>query len=125
MARRDNVRLADRLPEHYQYQDDGCEVSPSCLRCPLPKCKYDDPGWLKRRARRQRDERIFRLWHDDHVSIEELAQRFGLSPRSVFRVLQAARPTAAEGQTGDDQTALRAARGPSRLRPPGSRMEVA
>ncbi len=23
--------------------DDGCEYSPTCLRCPLPLCKYDDP----------------------------------------------------------------------------------
>ena len=36
------------------YQDDGCEVSTSCLSCPLPECKHDNPGayyrhttWLK------------------------------------------------------------------------------
>ena len=23
--------------------DDGCEYSSSCLQCPLPACKYDDP----------------------------------------------------------------------------------
>jgi hypothetical protein len=23
--------------------DKGCEVSPSCLRCPLPQCVYDEP----------------------------------------------------------------------------------
>jgi hypothetical protein len=25
------------------YQDNGCSVAPSCLRCPLPRCKYDRP----------------------------------------------------------------------------------
>ena len=24
--------------------DRGCELSLSCLRCPLPVCKYDQPG---------------------------------------------------------------------------------
>jgi len=28
--------------ENY-FVDDGCEYSPSCLQCPLPVCKYDDP----------------------------------------------------------------------------------
>ena len=27
----------------YSAVDDGCEYSPSCLQCPLPVCKYDDP----------------------------------------------------------------------------------
>jgi len=31
------------LPEHSDYEDTGCELSPSCLRCPLAICKYDDP----------------------------------------------------------------------------------
>jgi hypothetical protein len=43
------------FPTHSHYVDDGCEVSPSCLSCPLPLCKYDDPGgyqnWLGRRRR--------------------------------------------------------------------------
>lgn len=94
MARRDQVLLADVLPEHYQYRDEGCEVSPSCLNCPLPKCKHDEPGWLKRCSREQRDERILQLWREEGVSTSELARRFSLSTRSVFRILQEARPPA-------------------------------
>jgi len=30
-------------PENYFVADDGCQYSPTCLRCPLPTCKYDDP----------------------------------------------------------------------------------
>lgn len=38
------IRMRRRgLPEHTNYQDTGCEVSPSCLRCPLAICKYDAP----------------------------------------------------------------------------------
>ena len=28
--------------------DRGCELSRSCLRCPLPICKYDQPDWKRR-----------------------------------------------------------------------------
>ena len=31
----------DSLPEHARYKDTGCELSPSCLRCPLVRCQYD------------------------------------------------------------------------------------
>ena len=40
--------LLDAIPEFYHYEDTGCEVSPSCLNCPLPQCKYDDPDGSKR-----------------------------------------------------------------------------
>ncbi len=40
--------MADQSPEYYHYEDTGCEVSPSCLNCPLPQCKYDDPVWFQR-----------------------------------------------------------------------------
>ena len=38
----------DTVPEFYHYEDTGCEVSRSCLNCPLPRCKYDDPIWFQR-----------------------------------------------------------------------------
>ena len=41
MTSRKGVPTMDMLPEHFPYRDDGCDVSPSCLRCPLPRCKYD------------------------------------------------------------------------------------
>ena len=48
---------ADALPERYPYRDEGCEVSPSCLRCPLAQCKYDDPDWFQRQKRDEREQR--------------------------------------------------------------------
>jgi len=27
--------------ERGRYKDDGCEYAPSCLDCPLPKCRHD------------------------------------------------------------------------------------
>ncbi len=34
----------DALPEHTRYNDNGCDLYPSCLRCPLPRCRYEEPG---------------------------------------------------------------------------------
>lgn len=88
----------DALPERFQYQDDGCEVSPSCLRCPLPRCKYDDPGWLNRLAREQRDRRILRVWLEGGTPVDGLARRFGVSERTVFRILATVRRKVESGQ---------------------------
>ena len=29
------------LPEHATYKDEGCELAPSCLRCPFARCQHD------------------------------------------------------------------------------------
>ena len=36
MSPRKNEPIIDALPEHYPYRDNGCNVSASCLNCPLP-----------------------------------------------------------------------------------------
>ena len=33
-------------------QDTGCEVSPTCLGCPLSQCKDDDREWYRRWRKR-------------------------------------------------------------------------
>ena len=91
MQRKSRVLLLDILPEHYLFKDDGCEVSPSCLRCPLPRCKYDDPGWYQREVRDQRDQKIHRAKQAEGLSVPQLAHRFGVSQRTVFRALQRGR----------------------------------
>jgi hypothetical protein len=90
---------ADTLPENMRYADDGCEESPSCLNCPLPVCKYDDPGWLKREDRRVRDDEIFRL-RKQGVPVPELSRQFRVSTRTVHRVIQ--RGGAPESDAADD-----------------------
>lgn len=76
------------LPENYPYPDDGCELSPSCLRCPLPQCKYDDPGYSRRGQRRERDTLVMAALSNDGLSVPQAATRFSLSPRTVFRIIQ-------------------------------------
>jgi hypothetical protein len=83
-------RIEDPLPEHAQYQDSGCEVSPTCLSCPLPVCRYELPGGLASVQRRPRNSEVVAL-HGSGVSVERLSEQFGLSRRSIFRILAAAR----------------------------------
>ena len=85
--------VPDVIPEHYPYQDTGCDVSPSCLHCPLPQCKYDDPGWLRREQQQQRDQQVLAALQGHRLSVPEAATRFDLSQRTVFRILKRAGPT--------------------------------
>ncbi|MDA1279649.1 MAG: helix-turn-helix domain containing protein [Chloroflexi bacterium] len=78
---------SDTLPENTRYKDDGCDVSDTCLNCPLPLCKYDDPGWLQRESRRTRDDEIFQL-REERVPVAEISRRFGISTRTVHRIVQ-------------------------------------
>mgnify|MGYP001246696165 FL=1 len=78
---------SDTLPENTRYKDDGCDASLTCLECPLSLCKYDDPGWLQRENRRTRDDQIFRL-RSEQVAVTEISKRFGISTRTVHRIVQ-------------------------------------
>jgi hypothetical protein len=80
----------DILPERY-YKDEGCELSPSCLRCPLPYCKHDVPHWFQRAAREERDTRVLCQYQETKLSVARLAVHFDISPRTVFRILHRVR----------------------------------
>ena len=68
-------------------KDTGCDYSPSCLRCPLPACRYDAsaPPMIVRRSRERAGEAA-RL-HGEGRSVNEIAASLGISRRSVFRLL--------------------------------------
>ncbi len=87
------TRDRETLPEHTQYQDEGCDISPSCLRCPLPQCRYDDPGWLRRETKSRRDREVLQLHEAEGLGPTDLARRFDLSRRTIHRILR---------QYGDD-----------------------
>lgn len=76
----------DALPEHIDYRDGGCQFASSCLRCPLERCRYDTPGGARTLLQTPRD-RALRRRRDEGARIETLAAEFGLSRRSVFRIL--------------------------------------
>ena len=84
---RRNEPTLDRLPEFTSYGDVGCDIHPSCLTCPLPQCRYDDPGWLQREEREQRDVAVLQARLMESLPVADLANRFGVSTRTVHRIL--------------------------------------
>ena len=66
-------------------KDDGCEVSPSCLRCPLAACKYDDPLAYQRTVREARQAPTLLLLRRG-VTVSEVSRRTGYSERTVHRL---------------------------------------
>lgn len=80
----------DALPENTNYADTGCDLYPSCLRCPLARCRYEDPGGARALLRPSRDASIRRLSHQHGMSVPQVAAALGVSRRTVFRVLNAA-----------------------------------
>lgn len=82
---------SDALPEYVDYADTGCDLYPSCLNCPLPRCRYEDPGGAAAMLRTGRDARILQLAEQDGSDVDQLAEMFGLSRRTIFRVLRAGR----------------------------------
>ena len=87
----------DALPENINYADTGCDICHRCLTCPLPRCRYDEPGGVRRLLNRVRDRRIAELKQEQALPVDDLARRYGLSRRSVFRILHRAAQTAAAG----------------------------
>lgn len=79
---------AEALPEHAEYRDTGCDLSASCLRCPLARCKHDDPRALHRLTVAARNREIVLLRTRHGAPIGMLASTYGLTRRHVFRILR-------------------------------------
>lgn len=67
--------------------DSGCAISPSCLACPLPQCRYDVPHGLIRIKRLAVDERVIELRMDGR-SIRDISGSVGIAVRTVQRSLR-------------------------------------
>lgn len=97
LAKEDAVRQNDRHPITLDQAtgfpaDTGCEVSPSCLRCPLPQCRYDDPLWFEDYRRRQRVQatatkvRALGVLPKEQA-VKAVALALGIDARTVYRRL--------------------------------------
>jgi len=93
---------SDALPEEIQYRDDGCDVHPRCLTCPLPRCRYDEPGGLRAMLNTYRDEQVVALRRDG-APVDQIAERYGLSRRTVFRILSSASDGLTTGLSAEDR----------------------
>lgn len=92
---------ADEVSEFYHYEDTGCEASDSCLDCPLPLCKYDDPSWYYRHRRLAKDFRMLHIIQRESLSAEEAAERFSVTVRTVFRIMQRCREATMKDSPAD------------------------
>jgi hypothetical protein len=78
----------DMLPERMRYADTGCELARSCLRCPLPRCQYDEPGSVRGWLNLARDREIALLRRRYHIPIDVLAQVYGVGRRRISNILR-------------------------------------
>ena len=86
--REDLELAADQLPDYFDYQDRGCDLSPSCLKCPLPRCRHDVQAQGTRSARMQRNREILRQRRRAGKSVAQIATEFDLSKRTIQRIIR-------------------------------------
>ena len=89
----------DALPEEIRYRDDGCDMHSQCLTCPLPRCRYDEPGGLRGMLNAYRDQQIVAL-RGDGAPVDQIAERYSLSRRTVFRILSTGSGQAVQAAPG-------------------------
>ena len=71
------------------FRDTGCDLYPSCLACPLVKCRYDVMGGAAALLRVWRNNRMVVMAKG--ASVDDIAAEFEVSRKTVFRVLRMAR----------------------------------
>jgi hypothetical protein len=81
----------DLPPEYCHYKDDGCELADSCLNCPFPDCIYAQPGGKQQWLNGLRDREVLRLFTTRGKGEKELASMFGVSRRTIQRILKRAK----------------------------------
>jgi hypothetical protein len=77
---------SDILPEQTKYRDEGCDIHPSCLTCPLERCRYEEPGGLRGLINAHRDKQMIQM-RMEGMGVDDLAGKFGVSRRTVFRII--------------------------------------
>lgn len=84
-------RVLDLPPEYCHYKDEGCEFADSCLDCPFPECIYALPRGRQRWLKKTRDREVVKLFNARGKKVKELAMMFGVSTRTIQRILKRAR----------------------------------
>ena len=74
----------ETIQRNTAYADDGCELAPHCLTCPLPRCKHDVPLATQRRWQRMIDAQALAA---EGLTVQAIAERLGSSERVVHRDL--------------------------------------
>ena len=74
-------------PLEVDHRDRGCNLSPVCLECHLPRCPDDRPYGKADMRKSSRDVEMLNLREKGWL-IRELAARFNISDRTVYRTLR-------------------------------------
>lgn len=69
---------------------DGCEVSATCLSCPLPKCKLEAPAVYRQEKKASRDARVLARLAEG-VGKETVMQEFGFGQRTLEGIIESQR----------------------------------
>jgi hypothetical protein len=85
--------------EYVNWKDRGCDLSPACLECPLPRCVEDVARGRQKRRLGVRSVSMSEMWGRGNT-VREIAAAFTVSIRTVQRVLQASR---GNGHSGEGQ----------------------
>jgi len=72
--------------EYANWKDTGCDLSPACLECPLPRCIEEEPRGRQRRRLGHRAEAMKEL-RTQGKDTREIAAAFRVSERTVQRAL--------------------------------------
>ncbi len=91
MVKEDVFAAEDLLPEQSIYKDEGCDLFPACLDCPLPRCAKELHLGARRVAVLLRNQEIVRQYRLGGKKARDLASQFHISLRSVQRLLTAER----------------------------------
>jgi len=78
----------DLPPEYCRYRDKGCEFANSCLNCPFPQCIYEQPRGRQHWLKTLREIEKIRLFTSERKTEKELVAMFGVSQRTIQRVLK-------------------------------------
>ena len=71
---------------------DGCSDHPTCLTCPFETCRYDmSPEAFRVLRRRHRDRERVAIIETESLTAEQAAARFGVTKRTVVRMVRRAR----------------------------------
>ena len=71
-------------------RDTGCDLSPSCLACPFPECRYDLPTGAQELRHDLRDAPLYQEYRDGALP-ELLADKYNIHVRTVYRRVERAR----------------------------------
>ena len=80
----------DLLPEEVEWRDEGCDLFPSCLDCPLPRCVEETARGRQHLRMSARARQMARLKASGR-NTGDIARLFGVTVRTVQRSLASVR----------------------------------